>query len=255
MTLSHELQALYALWLREFKVFTREKSRVVSAVVTPVVLVGVIGTGFGATTEFVDPTYAAYSYERFMFPGVLAMTLLFGSVFFGLNIVWDRKLDVLKEVLVAPVSRTTIFFGKVLGGCTSSLIQATLLLVLGVLFFGITPQGALLALLFVLLLAIAFVSVGLFVGSFFQSFEGFQLIVSFLVMPLVFLSGAFYPITGLPPWLRALTLANPATYAVDGLRGAALGPHAFSYALDAGVLAAFALVFIAAGVWAFRRMT
>ena len=248
-------QAVYALWLREFKVFTREKSRLISTVISPLLLVAVIGTGFGATTTFVDEEYASIGYERFMFPGIIAVTILFGSVFYGLNIVWDRKLDVLKEVLVAPVPRSTIFLGKVLGGCTSSLIQATMMLILGVIFFDVSVGGALLGLVFVLLLTMAFVAVGLFLGSFFDSFEGFQLIVSFLVMPLVFLSGAFYPVEGLPAWLAAVTFANPATYAVDGLRGALVGAHAVSFAVDAAVLAAFAGLFLALGAWSFRRMT
>lgn len=249
------LQAIYALWLREFKVFTRERSRVVSTVITPLLLVLVIGTGFGATTRFISPQYADVSYQKFMFPGIMAVTILFGSVFYGLNIVWDRKLDVLKEVLVAPVPRVTIFLGKVLGGCTSSLIQATLMLVLGMVFLDVTPAGALLGLLFVLLVTMAFVAVGLFIGSFFDSFEGFQLIVSILVMPLVFLSGAFYPIEGLPGWLTALTFANPATYAVDGLRGALVGTHTIAFPLSLGVLAAFSGLFLLLGAWSFKRMT
>jgi ABC-2 type transport system permease protein len=246
---------MYALWLREMKVFWREKSRVVGAIVTPLVLIAIIGTGFGATTQFNDPRYAAISYEAFMFPGIVAMGVLFGTVFFGLGIVWDRKLDVLKEVLVAPVSRTTIFFGKVLGGSTQAIAQAALMLLISIPWFGVTPMGALVALGFAALLAIGFVSVGLFLGSFFESFEGFQLIVNFLVLPLFFLSGALYPVEGLPPWLTWLTRANPATYAVDGLRGALLGPHAFSYGLDIVVLVVFGGIFVLAGAWAFKRMT
>lgn len=255
MSASHELQAMYALWLREMKVFWREKSRVVGAIVTPLILVAVIGTGFGATTQFTDARYAAFSYEQFMFPGIVAMGVLFGTVFFGLGIVWDRKLDVLKEVLVAPVSRTTIFFGKVLGGSTQAVAQAALMLLISIFWFHVSPGGALVALGFAALLAIAFVSVGLFLGSFFDSFEGFQLIVNFLVLPLFFLSGALYPVEGLPTWLSWLTRANPATYAVDGLRGAMLGPHAFSYVTDVTVLIAFGGVFVIAGAWSFRRMT
>jgi len=255
MTASHELQAMYALWLREMKVFLREKPRIVGAIVTPFILIAVIGTGFGATTEFVHPDYAQFSYEQFMFPGIIAMGVLFGTVFFGLGIVWDRKLDVLKEVLVAPVSRTTIFFGKVIGGSTQAIAQAALMLVVGVLWFQLSWSGALVALVFATLLAIAFVSVGLFLGSFFESYEGFQLIVNFLVLPLFFLSGALYPVEGLPTWLTWLTRANPATYGVDGLRGALLGVQAFPMWLDAAVLVVFGAAFVLAGAWAFRRMT
>jgi ABC-2 type transport system permease protein len=250
-----EMQALYALWKREVKVFQREKSRVISAMASPILWILLVGTGFGATTEFTDPRYAQFSYQEFMYPGVIAMTVLFGTVFFGMYIVWDRKMDVLKEVLVAPVSRTTIFFGKVLGGSTESFLQGILLLVIGMIFFGVSLAGALMAIPFVLLLAIGFVSVGLFIGSFFDSFEGFQVVVSFLIFPLFFLSGALYPLDGLPGWLTVLTRLNPATYAVDGLRGALLGVHAFHYLVDVGVLVAFGAVFIGLGTWSFRRMT
>jgi len=250
-----ETQALYALWKREVKIFQREKSRVISAMASPILWILLVGTGFGATTEFTDPRYAAFSYQEFMYPGVIAMTVLFGTVFFGMYIIWDRKMDFLKEVLVAPVSRSTIFFGKVLGGSTESLLQGVILLVVGMIFFGVSVGGALLALPFVVLLAIAFVSVGLFIGSFFDSFEGFQVVVSFLIFPLFFLSGALYPLDGLPAWLTVLTRLNPATYAVDGLRGALLGVHEFHYLVDAAVLAAFGGVFVLAGTWAFRRMT
>ena len=253
--MSHETQALYALWLREVKIFQREKSRVVSAMASPILWILLVGSGFGATTEFKDPRYAAFDYQTFMYPGVIAMTILFGTVFFGLYIVWDRKLDVLKEILVAPVSRTTIFAGKVLGGATESVIQGIILLVLGMFLFGVTPLGALMAMPFILLLAIAFVSVGLFIGSFFESLEGFQVVVSFLVFPLFFLSGALYPLEGLPTWLMALTRLNPASYAVDGLRGSLLGVHTFPLWVDAGVLIAFAALFLMLGAWAFRRMT
>lgn len=252
---SHEAQAMYALWLREMKVFLREKARIVSALVTPLLLIGAIGTGFGATTQFIDPRYQGISYESFMFPGVLAMGVLFGTVFYGLNIVWDKRLDVLKEVLVAPVSRTTIFFGKVIGGSTQAMAQTAILLVAGLFLFHTSLAGSLMALLFALLLAILFVSIGLFLGSFFESFEGFQLIVSFVVFPLFFLSGALYPVDNLPTWLTVVTRLNPATYAVDGLRGALLGPTAFGYGLDLAVLLGFGLVFLAAGTWAFKRMT
>lgn len=250
-----EAQALYALWKREVKVFQREKSRVISAMASPILWILLVGTGFGATTEFTDPRYAQFSYQEFMYPGVIAMTVLFGTVFFGMYIVWDRKMDVLKEVLVAPVSRTTIFFGKVLGGSTESFLQGIILLVIGMIFFGVSVKAAILALPFVVLLAIAFVSVGLFIGSFFDSFEGFQVVVSFLIFPLFFLSGALYPLEGLPTWLSVLTRLNPATYAVDGLRGALLGVHEFHFLVDAAVLVGFGAVFVLAGTWSFRRMT
>jgi ABC-2 type transport system permease protein len=133
-------------------------------------------------------------------------------------------------------------------------VQAIILIVLGVVFFQATLLGALIALPFALGLAVLFVSIGLFIGSFFTSYEGFNLVMSFLTFPAVFLSGAFYPVDKLPQLLSLFVFVDPATYAVDGLRGALLGPHAFPYAVDVGVLLTFIAAFLAAGVWAFRRM-
>lgn len=249
------MQALYALWLREFKVFQREKSRVVSALATPLVFLLLFGGGLAATTEFIDPRYAGFTYQQFLFPGIIGMSVLFGTVFFGMGIIWDKRLDVLKEVLVAPVSRTTVFFGKVLGGCTEALAQGVILLVLGLVFYGTSIVGSFGALFFALLLAIVFVSIGLFIGSFFTSYEGFNIVVSFLIFPAFALSGAMYPVDALPPWLSVLTKLNPATYAVDGIRGMLLGPHAFSYVIDVAVLLGWCVAFLIAGTWAFKRMT
>lgn len=268
----HEARAWSAIWIREFKVFQREKSRVVSAMATPIFWIVLIGTGFNQSIDLAGSVYEGVrDYRAFMYPGIIAMSTLFGTVFFGLYIVWDRKLDVLKEVLVAPVSRATIFFGKVAGGSTEALIQGTLLLAAGlvVAYFvpasgafeapadlagGLTPATALLALGFVALLALAFTSVGLFIGSFFESLEGFQVVVSFLIFPLFFLSGALFPLDKLPGWLQVVSYANPVTYAVDGMRGAVLGVHSLPYWVDAAGIGLFALVMLAAGTWSFSRM-
>ncbi len=252
-TFGDQLFAIYAIWVREVKVFTREKPRVVAAIAQPLIWIALVGTGFSSTIP--RSATGGVDYRAYLFGGVIAQTILFGTVFYGLYIIWDRKLDVLKEILVAPVSRTAIFFGKVVGGSTESLMQGVILLAIGLWLFRVPPLGALFALVFVLLLAIAFVSIGLFIGSFFDSFEGFQAILSFLLFPLFFLSGALFPVSNLPAWLTAMVRLNPVTYAVDGLRGSTVGVHAFPYALDLGVLLGFCLLMLALGTWAFRRMT
>src|SRR5437660_12258627 len=126
------LGKLYALWLREFKVFLRERSRLIASIFTPLLWLFVIGSGFGSSVHL--PT--GVDYQKFIFPGIISMSIIFSSVFFGSYIIWDRKFDFLKSVMVAPVSRTTIFIGKTFGGMTTSLIQAAILLVIG-LFLGI----------------------------------------------------------------------------------------------------------------------
>ena len=245
-----ELDGLYALWYREFKVFLREKSRIVSSLFTPLLWIVVFGGGLGSSVSL-----GGTNYQVFIFPGILTMTILFSSIFFGLYIVWDKKIDFFKEVLVAPLSRLTIFAGKTLGGCTDALIQGSLMLAFGVILgISYSVQMVALVMIFMLVLAAAVVSIGLILGSFMESPEGFNLIVSFLVFPLFFLSGALFPIDNLPSWLRAFTTLNPVTYAVDGMRGVMLGMSTFPVIMDFGVLLGFAVVMIVIGSIAFSRM-
>jgi ABC-2 type transport system permease protein len=245
-----ELDGLYALWYREFKVFLREKSRIVSSLFTPLLWIVVFGGGLGSSVSL-----GGTNYQVFIFPGILTMTILFSSIFFGLYIVWDKKIDFFKEVLVAPLSRLTIFAGKTLGGCTDALIQGSLMLAFGVILgISYSVQMVVQTMIFMLVLAAAVVSIGLIIGSFMESPEGFNLIVSFLVFPLFFLSGALFPIDNLPSWLRAFTTLNPVTYAVDGMRGVMLGMSTFPVIMDFGVLLGFAVVMIVIGSIAFSRM-
>jgi len=243
-------EGLYALWYREIKVFLREKSRVVSSLFTPLLWIVVFGGGLGSSVSL-----GGTNYQVFIFPGILSMTVLFTSIFFGLYIVWDKRIDFFKEVLVAPLSRLTIFAGKMLGGCTDALIQGSLMLAFGVLLgVSYTIQSIVAAIVFMLVLASAVVSIGLVIGSRMESLEGFNLIVSFVVFPLFFLSGALFPIDNLPSWLHAFTVLNPVTYAVDGMRGAMLGTSAFPVVVDFVVLLAFAGAMIVIGSIAFSRM-
>jgi ABC-2 type transport system permease protein len=245
-----ELDGLYALWYREFKVFLREKSRIISSLFTPLLWIVVFGGGLGASVSL-----GGTNYQVFIFPGILTMTILFSSIFFGLYIVWDKRIDFFKEVLVAPLSRVTIFAGKTLGGCTDALIQGSLMLAFGVILgVSYSAQMVALVMIFMLVLASAVVSIGLIIGSFMESPEGFNLIVSFLIFPLFFLSGALFPIDNLPSWLRAFTTLNPVTYAVDGMRGVILGMSTFPVIMDLGILLGFAAVMLGIGSIAFSRM-
>jgi ABC-2 type transport system permease protein len=188
------------------------------------------------------------------------LTVLFSSIFFGIYLVWDKKVDFFKEVLAAPLRRTTLFVGKTIGGATDSLIQAALLIILGV-FFGVkyTPYSVLILVLYVIFISVGTTSLGLAIGAQMTSFEGFGLINSFFVFPLFFLSGALYPITSLPSYLKILTSINPFTYMVDGMRGAIYPPSttfhmSFSPILDLGIGLGFMLILIAVGVFSFQHM-
>ena len=177
-------------------------------------------------------------------------------------IVWDRKIDFLKEVLVAPISRTSIFIGKIIGGATDSLIQSLILLLIGLVLgrLGIIPGlhlgpiEIIISLVILFITTTSMVSIGLIIGSRMESPEGFQLITSFLLFPIFFLSGALFPINKLPAWLASLTFIDPLTYSVDGLRNVILGTSQFHLAVDMGVITIFSVIVIFVGTFAFEKM-
>ncbi|MCX7981608.1 MAG: ABC transporter permease [Syntrophales bacterium] len=245
-----ELSGLTGVWWREFKVFWRERSRIVASIISPLMWLFIFGSGVGA-----HYSVAGVSYRDFIYPGILAMTVIFGSVFFGLYIVWDRKIDVFKAVLVAPLSRTSIFLGKVLGGCTDVLLQVMVLFLFSFLFSAIDPRGLPQAFLFLFLSSVAFVSLGLAIGSLLKSLEGFQLISAFVIFPLYFSSGALFPVDRqLPSWLDVLVMLNPLSYTVDGVRGSLMGIHHHPLMIDFIVVSTFAFFMVMTGSFLFSRM-
>jgi ABC-2 type transport system permease protein len=252
-----ELKGIYALWYRETKVFLRERSRVISSIINPLLWLLIIGGGLGSAVSF-----GGVNYQTFIYPGVLIQTALFSSVFFGVYIVWDKKVDFMKEVLVAPMRRTSLFVGKILGGSTDTLLQILILFAIGIVFTftGIMPglhltvYSIAISLVFLLVTTIGLVSVGLIIGSQMESPEGFQLIISFLIFPLFFLSGSLFPITNLPNWLAPFIFVNPVTYAVDGIRGVLLGISQFSLVFDFTLVVLFAITMILIGTYAFKKM-
>lgn len=252
-----EIKGIYALWYRETKVFLRERSRIISSVINPLLWLLIIGGGLGSAVSF-----GGINYQTFIYPGILIQTALFSSVFFGVYIVWDKKIDFMKEVLVAPMRRTSIFVGKILGGSTDTLLQVLILFVIGFIFMiggimpglQLTPFSVLVSLAFLLVVTVGLVSVGLILGSQMESPEGFQLIISFLIFPLFFLSGALFPITNLPAWLAPFIFVNPVTYAVDGIRGVLLGISRFPLLFDFALVCLFAFIMILIGTYAFKKM-
>jgi len=247
-----EFEGIYAIWLRGFKVFQREKSRVISAIAQPIIWLFLLGGGIGASID--ESRIGDVPYQTFLFPGIVAMSLMFGTVFYGLYIVWDRKIDVLKEILVAPISRISVFFGKVLGGATDAMITAFIILVIGIGLVGISGFGVLAGLGIALVLAVGMVSIGLTLGAFFESMEGFQVIITFMVFPLFFLSAALYPIPPLSSPLGIPVRLNPVTYAVDAMRGVLIGHNSFPLEVDLIVILLFDALMVMLGAWAFRKM-
>lgn len=246
------LAKVYAIWLREFKVFLREKSRLVASTFTPILWLFVIGSGIGSAAGF---NAGLVDYQMFIFPGIIAMSIIFTSVFYGSYIIWDRKFDFLKSVMVAPVSRGTVFVGKTLGGMTTSLVQALMLLAIGAAIgIPLTPVSLMQAVAVILLMSFGLTSLGLALGSYMYSLEGFQMIVSFVVFPLFFLSGALFPLDNLPGWLGVLTTIDPATYGVSALRGMMLGIGSADPLIDFAILVAYTGALGLFGILSFRRM-
>jgi ABC-2 type transport system permease protein len=210
-----EIRGLYTLWLREVKRYLRDRIRIISGVVTPILWLFIFGTGIrfaGAIGNL--------NYQQFLFPGIVGQTLLFTSMFIGISVIWDREFGFMKEILVAPVSKVSIFLGKMLGDSTDALIQGIIVLLLGTLLGILDPIMFLELLPIMVLMTFGFVSLGLTIASFIQNLESYGVVVSFVNMPLFFLSGALFPVRGTntPNWLQTVSAFNPLTYGVDALR-------------------------------------
>ncbi|MGA8044558.1 MAG: ABC transporter permease [Terracidiphilus sp.] len=246
------MNAIYILWLRELKRYVRSRAQIVASLGQPMLYLLVLGFGLGPVFQRAGNG----SYFQFVAPGVIGMTVLFSSIFSGLGLLWDRQFGFLKETLVAPVPRLQIMIGRTLGGATVAIVQGLLVTVVCVIA-GFRPQHLMMvpaALLFMVLIAVVFAALGVAIGSSLQDMQGFQLIMNFLVMPLFFLSGALFPLTGLPKALAAVTALDPLTYGIDGMRASLLGLSHFGARTDALVLAVVGAVLLVIGAQRFSKI-
>ncbi|HUD10185.1 MAG TPA: ABC transporter permease [Candidatus Saccharimonadales bacterium] len=246
------MRVLYALWLRQILRYSRSPSRIIGAVGQPLLFLLALGYGLGSVVE----KAGGGNYVHFLVPGIMAQTVLFSSVFFGINIIFDRQFGFLKETLVTPVSRLKIMLGSALGGATTSALQGMLVFIIA-LFLGFRPYNwaMLIVVLFILgLLAIALTSFSSGVGAFVNDFQGFQAINQFIIFPLYFLSGALYPLTNAPTVLKVIADVNPISYAVDALRATLIDQSHYGLTKDLLVLGFTAIVLIAFGVYQFQRI-
>lgn len=243
---------IYILWLRQIKRYLRSKARIIGSIGQPLLFLVALGFGIG-------PIYqkaGGGSYVQFIGPGVVAMGILFTSVFSGIEIIWDRQFGFLKETLVAPVSRFKIMLGRTLGGATVAMLQGLIIFILSLLIGAEIPDWKLLPFVFVFmfLIAMIFTALGTAIGSLLEDMQGFQLIVNFLIMPLFFLSGALFPLEGLPSFINLLVKLNPLSYGVDGLRGAITGVSHFGMGFDLMILSICGLGLIALGGYLFSKI-
>jgi ABC-2 type transport system permease protein len=240
------------MWLREMKRFMRSKSRVIGSLGQPLLFLLSLGYGLGS----IYMAAGKGSYIQFLVPGIIGMTIIFTSIFNGMQVIWDRQFGFLKETLVAPVSRGAIMFGRTLGGATVAALQGCLVLVLTFLIgfhpysWAIVPA----AIFTMLFIGVLFSALGLMVASLLRDMQGFQLIMNFLVMPLFFLSGAIFPLTGLPPAMMLIARLDPLSYGVDALRGLLINASVFGFPLDFTVLTIFTLIFLGMGSYFFSKI-
>jgi ABC-2 type transport system permease protein len=246
------MAAIYILWLREMKKYLRSRVQIVATLGPPLMYLGILGFGLGPVFQRAGEG----SYLQFMAPGVIGMTILFTAMFSGIAILWDRQFGFLKETLVAPVPRLWIMTGRTLGGATVAILQGTLIFG-ATLVAGFRPVSLLaipLGYLIMVLIAIVFAALATMIGSSLKEMQGFQMVMNFLVMPLFFLSGALYPLRGLPAVLAVLTRLDPLTYGVDGMRALMSGRTQFGLGIDLAVLVGVGIVFLGAGAWRFSKI-
>jgi ABC-2 type transport system permease protein len=246
------LELVFALWRRDMVKFLRDRQNIMASLARPFLWLFALGFGLRGSVRIQT---GGHDFVSFLVPGIAAMTVLFAAMFAAISIVWDREFGFLKELLVAPVPRGAIVAAKMAAGSTMGVLEAGLMMLLAPLLGArFDPAGAALGLVLLALFGMAVNALGIAIAAGMKSFEGFGGVVNFLIQPIFFLSGALYPVEGLPHALRLVVLANPMSYAVDGVRGLTIGVHHFPYLLDAGVLVATTVVLAVVATRRFRRM-
>lgn len=253
VSFNRAFQTVYTMWLREMIRFLRSKSRIIGALSTPLFFLVILGAGFSSSFQVrgggtFDKSYLA--------PGLIGMSVLFASLMGGVSIIWDREFGFLKEILIAPVSRFFVALGKAVGGVTTAMIQGILIMIIARLIgvHYVSLWGVLAGIIVMFISGIGFIGLGIAVASKIESHEGFQMVMSFFTMPLVLLSGAFFPIANLPAWLKTLVYLNPLTYGVEALRYFLLGNSTIAVNLSVPVIIIFSMTMIAIGGRLFGKM-
>ena len=272
-TRAASLRAIFIIWYRDILRYWRDRWRLVASLAQPLLFLIVFGSGLSSALGRggLFGSRGGLSYVQFMYPGIIGMSILFTAIFGAMSIVWDREFGFLKEVLVAPIDRWAVAIGKALGGTTQAMIQGLILLVLAP-FVGV--KLSLLTVLAIVplaaVLAFGLASFGVMLASMMKSLQGFQVVMNFLMMPMFFLSGALFPLQGLPDWMTWLTRIDPASYGIDPLRRVVLSDSGLSKSaidgfaltiagqvlpipLEVGVMLAFGLVLLGIAVVMFQR--
>lgn len=246
------MKTIYILWLRQIKRYLRSRSRIIGSLGQPLLFLLALGYGLGSVFQAAGQG----NYFQFLGPGIIGMSIIFTAIFSGIELIWDRQFGFLKETLVAPVSRFNIMIGRTLGGATVATLQGVIVFIVAVLF-GFRPYSWALvpvAILVMLLVALLFTALGTGIASLLEDMQGFQLIMNFLVMPLFFLSGALFPLQGLPSVLSILTKIDPLSYGIDAFRVLLVNTAHFGLGLDITVLSLVTVAFLVIGTYLFSRI-
>lgn len=257
----HALSAIATIWQRELLRYWRDKTRIVSTLAQPLMFLTIFGFGLRRTLA---TGALGVDFVLFMYPGILAISVMSVAFFSTISTVWDREFGFLKEILVAPIPRTAIALGKTLGAMTVASIQAVALLALAPLIHLRLDVHVLPSVLLVLLVvAFTIAGFGLLVASLMRTTESFGLVMQLLVFPMFFLSGAFFPLTAVPRWMAVIAHMDPLIYGVDALRQLLLQHQVaattiqqfalYPVAVDVLILCGFSGVMISAAVAAFNR--
>ena len=271
-SIRHDIRAAWIVWRRELIRFRSDRLRAVSGLIQPILFLLVLGTGLSALAGRGLP--AGVNFRTFIYPGVLGMSVLFTAIFSAASVVWDREFGFLREMLVAPVSRSALVVGKCLGGATVATGQGVVMLCLaGAVHVPYSPVLILTLVGELMLVALALTSFGVMAASRMQEVESFQVVMQFFVLPMFFLSGAFFPLSSIPTWLKALAVVDPLSYGVDPMRRAvfarlhnvspttmrtlAPGLHWNGWRvptlLELAIIAAMGVVMISIAIWQFSK--
>jgi ABC-2 type transport system permease protein len=253
-------RSIWVIAYRELVRFVQDRPRMISSFSMPVIFLLIFGAGFG---RLIGQMMPGVDYIQFMYPGILAMTVLMTSIMSGISIVWDREFGFLKEVLVSPLSRSGVLAGKAVGAAIIAIIQGAIMLVLAPIVNVPITLGKVLALLpLLLILSLSLSGLGLLIGARMRSQQGFQIVMQLVIFPMMFLSGIFFPVSGVATWLEVLSKLNPVTYGIDAIRQVFLGTevagvtvfgHTMGIVDSAIVVAMVGAVLLTTAIWVFNR--
>lgn len=260
-TMAEVWRGTWVVAYRELLRFVNERSRVIGSLAFPLFFLVIFGAGFGRLIGSLAP---GVDFIQFMYPGLVAMSVLMSSLFAGVSVVWDREFGFLREIMVAPIGRAGIVLGKALGATAVALLQVAVLLLLApIVGVSLSLQTIVLLVPVVAVLALGLSGLGILIASFMTSQQGFQLIIQLLVFPLIFLAGIFFPVNSVPDWLQVIAKLNPMTYGVDAIRQIFLGPlpelgvtvlgHTMTALQDVLVVGLLSAILLGAAVVAFSR--